>query len=140
MAGDTMQLQIITPERRVLQDATTEAVVVPVTDGSMGILHNHAPMVATLRIGVLRYKQNGHYKRIAITGGFMELSNNRITVLADSAEAADTIDIMRAKEARKRAEARLRERLANVDRTRAEVALQRAIARLQAAGVDDERQ
>lgn len=133
MPGE-MTLQIITPERTELKDETTSAVVIPVTDGSMGILYNHAPMVASLRIGVLRYKQGGAYKRVAISGGFMELNNNKITILADTAEAGETVDVMRAQEARKRAEARLRDRTANIDRVRAEAALQRAIARLKAAG------
>lgn len=137
MAGETMTLQIISPERTVLTDVATDAVVVPVTDGSMGILYNHAPMVTNLRVGVLRYKQGGAYKRVAIGGGFLELSHNRITILADSAESGDTIDVLRAQEARKRAEARLRERAHGVDRARAEAALQRAMIRLKAAGADD---
>lgn len=138
--ADNMSLSIITPERTVLKDSNTEAVVIPVVDGSMGILHNHAPMVANLRVGVLRYKENGAFKRVALGGGFLELSNNKITVLADSAEVADSIDVIRAQEARKRAEARLRDRAANADRTRAEIALRRAINRLRAAGVlDNER-
>lgn len=139
MAGN-MTLQIISPERTVLKDVETDAVVVPVTDGSMGILYNHAPMVATLRVGLLQFKQGGTYRRVAIGGGFLELSNNRITVLADTAEPGDSVDVMRAKEAHKRAEVRLRERAVNVDRARAEAALRRAIIRLKAAGVlDDER-
>ena len=133
MAGE-MTLQIISPEGSILKDVMTEAVVIPVTEGSMGILYNHAPMVTTLRIGVLRYKQGNAYSRVAIAGGFLELSNNRITVLADTAETGESIDVLRAQEARKRAEARLRERKANTDRARAEAALQRAVARLKAAG------
>jgi len=133
-----MSLTIITPERTVLRDAPADAVVVPVVDGSMGILKNHAPMVANLRIGVLRYKQDGVYKRAAVTGGFMEVSDNRVTILADAAELAESIDVMRAIEARKRAEARLRDRKANIDRVRAEAALRRALARLRAAGVLDQ--
>jgi F-type H+-transporting ATPase subunit epsilon len=135
MAAETMTLQIITPERSVMKDVSTEAVVIPVTDGSMGILHNHAPMVATLRVGVLRYKAGGSYKRVALNGGFMELSHNNITVLADSAEIGESVDVMRAQEARKRAEARLREKASNLDRARAEIALRRAMTRLRAAGV-----
>lgn len=135
MATSTMTLQIISPEMTVLKDVVTDAVVVPVTDGSMGILHNHAPMVANLRIGILRYKEGGSYKRVAIGGGFLELSNNRITILADSAEAGESIDVLRAQEARKRAEARLRDRTARMDRNRAEIALKRAMSRLKAAGV-----
>lgn len=134
MAAEAMTLSIITPEGTVLQGAETDAVVLPSTEGSMGILFNHAPMVTTLKVGVLRYKQGGTYKRVALTGGFLELSNNRITVLADTAETGESIDVLRAQEARKRAEERLRDRRANVDRARAEIALQRAVARLRAAG------
>lgn len=137
--AETMTLQIITPEQTVLKDVATDAVVIPVTDGSMGILYNHAPMVTNLRVGVLRYKAGNAYRRVAVGGGFMELSNNKITVLADSAESGDSIDVLRAQEARKRAEARLRERAANIDRARAEIALQRAIARLKAAGVEEKK-
>lgn len=133
MAGE-MTLQIVTPEGTVLKDVKTDAVIIPASEGSMGILHNHAPMVTALKVGVLRYKQGGSYKRVALAGGFMELSNNLITVLADTAEAGESIDVLRAQEARKRAETRLRDRAANVDRARAEIALQRAMARLKAAG------
>ncbi|HLN59984.1 MAG TPA: F0F1 ATP synthase subunit epsilon [Symbiobacteriaceae bacterium] len=140
MAAESMTLQIVTPEGTVLKDITTDAVVVPVVDGSMGILHNHAPMVASLRVGVLRYKQGGAYKRVAVGGGFMELSNNKITVLSDTAESGESVDVLRAQEARKRAESRLRDRAANLDRVRAEAALRRAITRLKAAGVIDERE
>lgn len=134
-----MALQIITPERAVLKDVQTDAVVIPVTDGSMGILYNHAPMVATLRIGLLKYKQGGVYKRVALGGGFLELSNNRITVLADTAEVGDTIDVLRAKQAVARAEQRLRDRTEKNDRVRAEIALRRAMNRLRAAGVETDR-
>jgi len=136
----TMTLQIITPERAVVKDVETDAVVIPVTDGSMGILHNHAPMVATLRIGLLKYKQGGSYRRVALGGGFLELSNNRITVLADTAEAGDSVDVLRAKQAVARAEQRLRDRTEKTDRVRAEIALRRAMNRLRAAGVDTDRQ
>lgn len=137
MAG-TMTLHVITPERTIARELETDAVVIPVTDGSMGILYNHAPMVATLRAGVLRYRQGGSYKRMAVAGGFVELSHNRITVLADAAEMAESIDVLRAQESRRRAEARLRERASNIDRIRAEAALRRAIIRLKAAGVLEE--
>jgi F-type H+-transporting ATPase subunit epsilon len=138
MPGD-MTLQVVTPEGTVLKDVQTDAVIIPATEGSMGILHNHAPMVTTLKIGVLRYKEGNAYKRLAVGGGFLELSSNRITVLSDTAEAGESIDVLRAQEARKRAEARLRDRAANVDRARAEAALQRAITRLKAAGKLEEK-
>jgi F-type H+-transporting ATPase subunit epsilon len=136
MAGE-MSLRIITPEATLMQGIKTEAVVVPVFEGQIGILHNHAPMVSTLGLGVLRYKQGGKTKKVAINGGFLELSNNQITILADSAEEAESIDIARAKEAKARAEKRLRERAANIDRARAQAALARALNRLKAAGVEE---
>jgi F-type H+-transporting ATPase subunit epsilon len=140
MAAETLTLQIITPEGAVLKDQAAEAVVIPSSEGSMGILNNHAPMVTALKVGVLRYKQGGAFKRVAVSGGFLELSHNRITVLADTAETGESIDVLRAQEARKRAEARLRDRAANLDRARAEAALQRAVTRLKAAGkLDDEK-
>lgn len=139
MASGTMTLRVITPEHEVSKDLQTDAVVIPVTDGSMGILHNHAPMVTNLRIGVLRYKQNGAFKRMAIGGGFLEVSNNQITILADTAELGETVDVLRAQEARKRAEDRLRDSSDRVDRARAEAALRRAVARLRAAGVLQEK-
>ncbi|HLO02004.1 MAG TPA: F0F1 ATP synthase subunit epsilon [Symbiobacteriaceae bacterium] len=132
-----MSLRIITPEATLMQGVQTDAVVVPVVEGQLGILYNHAPMVSTLGLGVLRYKQGAQSKKIAINGGFLELSKNQITILADSAEEADTIDIARAKEAKARAEKRLRERHANFDRVRAEAALRRAMNRLKAAGIEE---
>jgi F-type H+-transporting ATPase subunit epsilon len=136
MAGE-MSLRIITPEATLLQGVMTDSVVIPIPEGQLGILYNHAPMVSTLGLGILRYKQGSQTKRIAINGGFLELSKNQITVLADSAEEAETIDVARAKEAKDRAEKRLRERTANFDRVRAEAALRRATNRLRVAGVID---
>lgn len=133
MAGE-MSLRIITPEATLMQGIKTDAVVVPVPEGQLGILYNHAPMVSSLGLGVLRYKQGAQTKKIAVNGGFLELSNNQITILADTAEEAESIDIARAKEAKDRAERRLRERDAKMDRVRAEAALRRAINRLRIAG------
>lgn len=134
MAGD-MSLRIITPEATLMQGVKTDAVVVPVPEGQLGILYNHAPMVSSLGLGILKYKQGGQTKKIAVNGGFLELSSNQITILADAAEEAESIDIARAKEAKDRAEKRLRERNANFDRVRAEAALRRATNRLRVAGV-----
>jgi F-type H+-transporting ATPase subunit epsilon len=134
MAGE-MSLRIITPEATLLQGVMTDSVVIPIPEGQLGILYNHAPMVSTLGLGILKYKQGAQTKRIAINGGFLELSNNLITVLADSAEEAESIDVARAKEAKDRAEKRLRERIDNFDRVRAEAALRRAMNRLRVAGV-----
>jgi F-type H+-transporting ATPase subunit epsilon len=136
MAGE-MSLRIITPEQTVLEGVKTDSVVVPVPEGQLGILYNHAPMVTTLGLGVLRYKQGGQQKKVAINGGFLELSKNQITILADTAELAESIDVARAMAAKNRAEKRLRERDAAIDRARAEAALRRAINRLRVAGVEE---
>jgi F-type H+-transporting ATPase subunit epsilon len=133
-----MTLRIITPENTVLDGVTTDNVIAPVVDGSMGILFNHAPMATALGIGVLRYKQGASFKLVAVSGGFMEVNHNKITILADIAETGESVDVLRAQEARVRAESRLREHASTLDRTRAEAALQRAISRLKAAGVLDE--
>lgn len=129
-----VQLEVVTPYRQVLL-TEVESVIIPSTEGYLGIMENHAPLVAGLRIGVLHYGAAGAEKeRLAVSGGFVEVSDNKVTVLADTAELSGEIDVLRAEDARRRAEQRLRAREANVDFTRAELALQRAITRLQAAG------
>ncbi|BDG61762.1 F0F1 ATP synthase subunit epsilon [Caldinitratiruptor microaerophilus] len=129
-----LQLTVITPERTVLRQVETGAVVLPVVDGSMGILPRHAPMVAALRIGVLKYRTaSGRYEPVAVAGGFAEVTGQKVTVLAEAAEQADEIDVLRAKAARERAEARLRQRGADIDEARARAALQRALVRLRVA-------
>jgi F-type H+-transporting ATPase subunit epsilon len=133
-----MQLKVITPERTVLKDVNSDAFIVPVVDGAHGILHNHAPMVAALEAGVLKYKDGDRWEKIAVSGGFAEFSANTLTVLADTAEPGADIDVARARASLERAQQRLRDKAANIDRVRAELSLRRAISRLQAAGVLDE--
>lgn len=128
-----MKIEVVTPERIVFQD-TIDALVLPGSQGYLGVLPNHAPMVAALKPGVLKYKAAGGYRRIAVSGGFAEVSDNRITVLADTAERAEEIDVARARAAAERARRRLAEKAAGFDAARAELSLQKAIARLRAAG------
>lgn len=137
MAGE-IELTVVTPERTVLKQVSTGAVILPVVDGSMGILPRHAPMVAALRIGVLKYRTGGHYEPVAISGGFAEVTGDRVTVLAEAAERASEIDVLRARAALERAEARLRQRSADIDEARARAALQRAVVRLRVAGAAQE--
>lgn len=134
MAGPMIRIEVITPERTVLWDRA-ESIIAPAVDGYVGIQANHAPMVAGLKAGVLFYGPVGDEKRrMAISGGFLEVVDNHVTVLADTGELADEIDVERAEAAYRRAEKRLRDFTSDVDRIRAEFALNRAIARLQAAG------
>lgn len=135
MADRKVFLEVVTPERTVLQEEAA-SVIVPGMQGYIGIQYNHAPMVVGLRPGVLMYGDiNKEKKRVAVSGGFAEVSNNRVTVLADAAERAEEIDVERARAARERAERRLRDYSSKIDHVRAELALHRALARLQAAGV-----
>ena len=129
----TFRLEIVTPERNVLTlDAVS--VVAPGVEGYIGILADHAPLISELALGKVTVKdESGNETLLAISGGFMEVRSNEVRILADSAELSDEIDITRAQEAVKRAEARLRETAAHVDHARAEAALERAINRLRVA-------
>lgn len=132
-----VRLEVVTPERTVL---STEAasIIVPGMEGFLGIQYNHAPLVAGLRAGVLMYGEpEAEKERVAVSGGFVEVSENRVTVLADTAEMADEIDVARAKAARERAARRLRNFSAKIDHVRAENALMRSLARLRAAGAPE---
>ena len=87
-----LKLEIVTPERRVL-DTEVEAVTVPTASGEAGILTSHAPMVSELAPGVLTYTTRGTVDKLAIAGGFVEVSGNKVSVLTDVAESASEIDI-----------------------------------------------
>lgn len=129
-----LEIEVITPERRILKEVA-DSVVVPAAEGYLGVLTGHAPLITTLQIGVLRYRKDGEVRRMAVHGGFMEVFDDRVTVLADVAERAEEIDVDRALRARDRAKKRLTERPPGLDVLRAELALKRALTRLKAAGV-----
>lgn len=137
MAEKIINMEVVTPEQHVCS-IETEAVVVPAFEGYLGVLPNHAPLITQLCIGVVTYKVNGKEKRIAITGGFMEVADNKMVILADTAELAEDIDVDRAGAARERAERRLQEMTDDLDYLRARVALERAANRLKAAGREKE--
>lgn len=133
MAESTFMLEIVTPEQILLRDEV-QFMVAPGAEGELGIMKNHAPIVAALDIGVLRYNNtSGTQKNMALSGGFMEVIDNVARVLAETAEHGEDIDILRAKAAKERAERRLQAREDNLNLARAEMALKRAISRLKAA-------
>ncbi len=133
MAESTFMLEIVTPEQILLRDEV-QFMVAPGAEGELGIMKNHAPLVAALDIGVLRYNNtSGTQKNMALSGGFMEVIDNVARVLAETAEHGEDIDILRAKAAKERAERRLQAREDNLNLARAEMALKRAISRLKAA-------
>jgi F-type H+-transporting ATPase subunit epsilon len=134
MAEKKFTLEIVTPERIVLKEKVV-SVVVPGSEGELGIMADHAPLMAELAIGVISIRYpDGQTDRGATSGGFMEVRENTVRILADAAERAEEIDKARAEEAKRRAEERIRSRQEDVDLARAEAALKRAIARLRVAG------
>jgi F-type H+-transporting ATPase subunit epsilon len=130
---DTFQLEIVTPEKLVVKDAVEE-LQMPGADGYLGILPGHAPLITELAIGELTYKISGTTHRLAVAWGFAEVLPDRVTILAETAERPEDIDVARAQESRSRAEERLKSGSTDVDYDRAEKALQRAETRLAVAG------
>ncbi|MDD3072928.1 MAG: F0F1 ATP synthase subunit epsilon [Eubacteriales bacterium] len=133
MSDKTFILTVVTPERRVFQE-TVNMVIVRTTDGEMGVLPGHIPLVAPLAIGPLRIKTGDDERKAAVNGGFIEVTAQQVIILSESAEMEEEIDVGRAESARQRALARLEKRQADVDYARAQAALQRAIIRLKVAG------
>lgn len=128
----TLQLEIVTPDKTVVS-TETEMVVCPGVKGEFGVLPHHVSLLSALKIGSLRYSDNGRDQYVFISGGFADVNENVLTVLAESAERAEDIDVARAEAARKRAEERLQQRKDDLDVKRAEAALQRAMERLRLA-------
>ena len=130
----TIRLELVTPERLLLSEDVDE-VVAPGYEGEFGVLPGHTPFLAILNIGLLWYRKESAVKKIALGGGFAEVTHDRVVVLADTAERVDEIDLARAQRARDRAEARLKE-LSMDDEThaKARAALQRALVRMAACG------
>lgn len=135
MAESTQRLEIVTPEKKVFS-GDVHFVVVPGQLGELGILPNHAPLMSALKIGIVRVQEdNKTIMKMAISGGFVEIRGNKVTVLADTAELAEDIDRERAEKAKERAEKRLAEKNPDLDVLRAELALKRAINRLRVCQV-----
>ncbi|MEN8231216.1 MAG: F0F1 ATP synthase subunit epsilon [Thermodesulfobacteriota bacterium] len=133
--AEKINLEVVTPKGAIVSEEV-DIVTAPGFAGEFGVLANHAPFLSTIKVGTLHYKKDGNEMELMISGGFCEVSNNKITFLVESAERGHEIDVDRALQAKERAEKRLlqtREQLAKIDRTRAEAALQRALARLKIA-------
>jgi len=130
--ADTLQLEIVTPERLVEKD-TVEEVQIPGKNGYLGILPGHAPLITELGIGEIIYQVDRLTRRIAVAWGFAEVLPDKVTILAEAAERATDIDIERARKAKQRAEERLCTASGEVDYQRALDSLERANARLDVA-------
>ena len=125
-------LEIVTIERKVYSE-DVDMVIAPGSEGELGILPHHAPLLTTLTEGVLRVKRGGEEEVFAIGGGIMEVLPDRVIVLADAAEGSDEIDVARAEQARQRAEELLKQRPPGVELSAALAALRRSQIRLKVA-------
>jgi len=131
--ADRLTLEVATPTRLVVAE-TADEIVVPGSQGYFGVLPGHAAFLTTLGVGELMYRVGRDEHYLAVAGGFAEVRNDKVIVLADSAERPEEIDRARAEGARDRAERRLAGRSeSDVDYTRAMAALARALIRLQTA-------
>lgn len=132
MATRTLHVTVVTAEREIF-DGEAEQVEAPGSEGQLGILPEHAAMLALLKAGALRIKHEGTEEPIFVSGGFLEVNRDHVTVLADTAEHAEEIDQARAEEARRRAEERLAQAQSTQERVELEASLRRAINRLKVA-------
>lgn len=133
--AEKIKLEVVTPKGAVVNE-DVDIVSAPGFAGEFGVLANHAPFLSTIKIGTLRYKKDGSEEELMISGGFCEVSDNKITFLVESAERGHEIDVDRALKAKERAEKRLLtaiEHQEKINRVRAEAAMQRALARLKVA-------
>ena len=130
-----MHLEIITAERVVLSDEVDQ-INAPTKDGRIGILPRHMPLLTILDAGELDIIKDGETTPYAVTGGFMEVLPNRVTILADAADRADEIDEARTEEARRRAEQALQEKKSEREMQLAEAELQKALVQLKVASLN----
>jgi F-type H+-transporting ATPase subunit epsilon len=130
--ADTFQLEIVTPSRLLVKDVAEEAQI-PGLSGYLGILPGHAPLITELAVGVITYKASGETHTLSVAWGFAEVLQDKVTILAETAERPQEIDVERAQKAKDRAEQRLKSSDPQVDYMRAEGALQRAETRLNVA-------
>jgi F-type H+-transporting ATPase subunit epsilon len=134
MLPDSIQLIVVTPERQLLRERVVE-VTVPGLDGQLGILPGHAPLMTELGIGELSYRTSTSSQPavLAVISGFAEVLGDRVTILAETAERAEEIDLARAEAAKARAEKRMSAGDPNIDWDRLNISLQRSIIRIQIA-------
>jgi F-type H+-transporting ATPase subunit epsilon len=132
--ASTIRLELVTPERLLLTEEVDE-VVAPGYEGEFGVLPEHTQYLAILNIGILSYRKGGETRKVALGGGFAEVTPERVVVMAETAEHSAEIDVERAKRARDRAEASLKElSLDDESYAKAHAALQRALVRMAAGG------
>jgi F-type H+-transporting ATPase subunit epsilon len=126
----TIKVNIVTPDGPVY-DSEVNMIIANTATGEIGVLPGHIPMVAPLQVGAIRLKKDGQTDIVAVSGGFLEIRPDQVSILAQAAEVSKNIDVDRAKEAVKRAEERLNlSKKDDVDFNRAELSLKRAMNRI----------
>ncbi len=129
----SLLLEIVTPERLAYSD-TVDAVILPGSEGELGVLPHHAPLVSTLGVGELRIRKGGQEESFAIVGGFLQVRPDKVVVMAETADMASEIDLETAQEARREAERALQTGFhEGADLSAARAALQQALLRIRVA-------
>ena len=133
--AENIRLEVVTPEKQVVNE-TAQIVMAPGSMGEFGVLSGHTPFMTSLNTGAVHYRdESGKDQYVFVSGGFAEALPDKVTVLAESAEKTEDIDVARAKAARDRAEKRLEDRSKeDIDFMRAKLALDRALNRIKLAG------
>ncbi len=134
---DTIQLEIVTPEKMVVKE-TVEEIQIPGQNGYLGILPGHAPLITELAVGEITYRKDGAAHQLSVAWGFAEVLPYKVTILAETCERPDEIDVKRAQEAKVKAEELLKNGQTEHDFSRAEGKLQRAETRLHVAEKADQ--
>jgi F-type H+-transporting ATPase subunit epsilon len=129
---DTFQLEIVTPEKKVVDTAASE-VQIPGKNGYLGVLPGHAPLITELAVGEITFRSGAEEQRLAVAWGFAEVLPDKVTILTETAERPSEIDVERARKAKARAEERLTSGDPNVDVERSLDALHKADIRLEVA-------
>ena len=134
MAEKQLLLEVVTPDRLVLS-TEADVVVCPGVEGQFGVLVGHIPFLSALDIGEMYYRKGGQTEYLAVSGGFAEVTGEKVTIVAESAEKGREIDVERAKRAQERAEKRLAAvKTEEIDWARAEAAMRRSLMRVKVAG------
>lgn len=131
MADNKLTLDIVTPYGHVFTDEVDE-IIASGSEGEFGILPEHIPFLTTIKVGMLTYKKGSETGHFFVNWGYAEAGPHKVTILADSAERAEDIDVERAKEAHRRAEERLRQE-EKIDEARATASIERSVMRVQVA-------
>ncbi len=127
-----LRLELVTPDRSVVRESVDE-IQIPGAEGYLGVLPGHTPLLTTLQVGELWFRQGEEKYYVSVAFGFAEILPDRVTILAQVAERAEEIDVERAREAQRRAQDRLAKSTVDIDFERARVAMMKSLIRLQVA-------